>query len=157
MRWSKLRSSVKERFSEELQGRLDINSTAYGNCSCGHAWLTFDKTVIANFCTRAAYIAQGYETSSSPVSAAYKHQFAEFGELSRQDAYKACWAFLHELNIEKALQDNDPLVQCLAVSDARVGQRRLAKLKVEQLHPLAAAIWMFRTTGALPPAVALKV
>lgn len=156
MRWSKLRSLIKERFAEELNGRLDIQSTAYGNCSCGHAWLTFDKAVIANFCTRAAYIAQGYEKTTSPISGAYKHHFTEFGELSRQDAYKSCWAFLHELSIDQALADGDPLIQCLAVADARVGRRKLAKLDAGHLHPLASAILHFRKFGLLPSAADAK-
>ena len=156
MRWSKLRSLIKERFAPELKGRLDINSTAYGACSCGHAWLTFDKSVIANFCTRAAYIAQGYEKSSSQISSAYKHHFTEFGELSRQDAYKSCWAFLHELSIEQALQDIDPLIQCLAFAGARVGVRRLKKIDPVDFHPLAAAILEIRLTGRIPMAAQIK-
>ncbi len=51
MQWSKLRSLIVERFAEPLQKRLDIHGAAYGNCSCGHAWLTLDGEVIANFCT----------------------------------------------------------------------------------------------------------
>lgn len=146
MRWSGLRAAVIERFAPELRKRLDIHSTAYGNCSCGHAWLTFDGEVIANFCTRAHFIASGMEASSAKQNAMYRRQFADFGELSRQDAYQACWAFVHELSIEQALNDDDPLIQSLAVADARIGKRRLAQLDVTKLHRLPAHILDLRRT-----------
>ncbi|NWK97955.1 hypothetical protein DM806_20290 [Sphingobium lactosutens] len=140
MRWSGLRSLVLERFAPELRGRLDIHSTRYGNCSCGHAWMTFDGEVIANFCTRANYIADGHETGSPRRNPMYRHQFADFGELSRQDAYHACWDFVHALSIEQAMQDEDPLIQSLAMADGRIGKRRLAQIDASKLHRLAAHI-----------------
>lgn len=140
MRWSGLRSLVLERFAPELRGRLDIQSTRYGNCTCGHAWLTFDGEVIANFCTRANYIADGYEIGSPRRNPMYQRQFADFGELSRQDAYRACWDFVHELSIEQAMQDDDPLIQSLAMADGRIGKRRLAQIDTSRLHQLAAHI-----------------
>jgi hypothetical protein len=48
---------------------------------------------------------------------------AGYGEFSRQDAHHACWAYLHELSIDDALTDPDPLVQALALLDARIGRR----------------------------------
>lgn len=144
MRWSGLRAAVIERFAPELQKRLDIHSAAYGNCSCGHAWLTFDGNVIANFCTRAHSIANGWEPSSGQVNPMYRRQYSDFGELSRQDAYRACWEFVHDLSIERALSDGDPLIQSLAVADGRIGKRRLAQLEAATLHRLAAHILELR-------------
>lgn len=140
MRWSKLRSLVREGFADSVRSRIDIQSTRYGNCSCGHAWITLDGEVIANFCTRAHYIAQGMEARSPKVGTTPRHQFTEFGELSRQDAYQACWDFVHSLPIEAALADSDPLIQTLAVLDRRVGKRRLAELDVTRFHRLAAVL-----------------
>ena len=140
MRWSGLRALVIERFAPEVRGRLDIQSTRYGNCSCGHAWMTFDGEVIANFCTRANYIAGGYEGGSASRNLMYRSQFADFGELSRQDAYRACWDFIHELSIEQAMQDDDPLIQSLAMADGRIGTRRLEQIDGSKLHRLAAHI-----------------
>jgi hypothetical protein len=144
MRWSKLRSLVIDGFADSLKNRLDIQSTRYGNCSCGHAWVTLDKNVIANFCTRAAYIAQGLELPSAKQNPMYKHQFANFGELSRQDAYASCWSFTHDLSIEEAVTDPDPLVQSLAVVDRRLGKRRLLSLDATKLHSLAAKLLQVR-------------
>jgi hypothetical protein len=140
MRWSKLRSLVREGFAASIRHRVDIQSTRYGACSCGHAWITLDGEVIANFCTRAHFIAQGMEPRSAKAGTTARHQFAEFGELSRQDAYEACWAFVHTLSIEQALADPDPLVQTLAVLDTRLGKRRLARLAGEDFHRLAAVL-----------------
>lgn len=144
MRWSKLRALVRERFAPSLLSRLDIHSARYGACSCGHAWITLDGEVIANFCTRAAYKERGYEPKSDKINPMYKHQFASYGELSRQDAYKACWAFVHDLSIEEALADSDPLIQTLAVVDDRIGKRRLGKIDEAVLHPLAKALLAVR-------------
>ncbi|MCP3850326.1 MAG: hypothetical protein GY694_08840 [Gammaproteobacteria bacterium] len=147
MKWSKLKSEIENRFCLALNKRVAINSTAYGNCSCGHAWVTLDKEVIANFCTRAfwntrptfdkgseKYI-QGQETN--PENKKYDNQLVEYGEMSRQDIYKACWEYLHDLSIDEALESDDPLIQTLAVIDGRVGKRRVQKINTEDLHPLA--------------------
>jgi hypothetical protein len=126
-----------------LNGRIDIHSAAYGNCSCGHAWLTLDGNIIANFCTRAKFIRDDREPGGSHIKASL-YNLADFGEFSRQDAYAACWAFVHDLSIDQALEDSDSLVNCLAVLDARLGKRRLAAIKSETLHPLAARLFSLR-------------
>lgn len=150
MRWSKLKSVVESRFAPALDGRVAINSAAYGNCSCGHAWLTLDKQVVANFCTRAFWNRadgqferqNGRWVSGSPipdhVSESQNRRYGEmeYGELSRQDAYQSCWEFVHDLDIDAALATDDPLIQTLAVLDSRIGKRRLASLSTEHLHPL---------------------
>jgi hypothetical protein len=159
MRWSKLRSLVRQRFAGSIADRVDIQSTRYGNCSCGHAWVTLDGEVVANFCTRAHYIAQGMEPRSSKFGRTPRHQFAEFGELSRQDAYQACWDFVHSLSLEEAISDSDPLVQTLAVLDSRLGKRRLAEIEPARFHPLAAVLLHVRKEAEgleRPKVVALR-
>ncbi len=136
MKWSKLRKLVKDGFSESLAKRLDINSTAYGGCSCGHAWITMDGDVIANFCTRASANVRLDYASAKP-NKMYEDQLTGYGELSRQDAYQACWDFVHSLTVKEALEDSDPLVQSLAVVDRRLGKRRLGRIDEARLHPLA--------------------
>jgi hypothetical protein len=140
MRWSKLRFLVRDRFAESVRPRLDIQSTRYGNCSCGHAWITLDGDVIANFCTRAKAIANAWEPASEKLGTTAPHQFISWGELSRQDAYRSCWDFVHELSIERALADPDPLIQSLAVVDHRLGKRRLLQVEAHSLHRLAAVL-----------------
>ncbi len=145
MRWSKVKSLVEARFSEKLNKRVQIYSTRYGECTCGRAWLTLDGSEIANFCTRAHYNKERESVQPSKKSQArFDTMPVEYGELSRQDAYRACWAFLHELSLEEALSDSDPLVQTLAVLDARLGKRRLRALDPDALHPLAEKLWKLR-------------
>lgn len=155
MRWSKLRALVKERFAPSIAARVDIQSTRYGNCGCGHAWVTLDGEVVADFCTRAHFIAHGMEGPSKKVGTTPPHQFTVFGELSRQDAYSACWDFVHALTVEQALADSDPLVQSLAVLDSRVGKRRLRLLEAARFHRLAAMLLELRkeAEGLAPPKV----
>ena len=136
MKWSKLKQSVERSFADGLAKRLTINSAAYGACTCGHAWLTLDGNVIANFCTRA-HSNREYLGVGEPLNKMYAQQYAGYGEFSRQDAYRACWAFVHDLSIGDALRDSDPLVQTLAIADKRLGKRRLSQIDAEALHPLA--------------------
>ncbi|HEY0627647.1 MAG TPA: hypothetical protein VGD10_13090 [Allosphingosinicella sp.] len=142
MRWSKLRTLVRERLADSVADRVDIHSARYGACGCGHAWITLDGKVIANFCTRAKYVALGLEPGKPNRKQIYA--LADFGEFSRQDAYEACWAFVHELSAEQALGDEDPLVQSLAMLDRRVGKRRLRALDEASLHPLARRLLLIR-------------
>lgn len=135
MRWSKLKALTEERFAPSVAGRVEIFSTRYGDCSCGRAWITVDGREVASFCTRAA--ALGSARGVVPRRGKLGHGKLGHGELSRQDAYAACWAFVHDLSIGAALGDSDPLVQTLAVLDRRVGRRRLDALDATRLHPLA--------------------
>lgn len=146
MRWSKLRQLVKERFSDSMRSRVDLNSAAYGACSCGHAWITLDGEMLANFCTRS-FFNQNYaflRLSSSEKSLVtddrvkqYKNQFVEYGELSRQIFYEECWTYIHDLSMEQALNSESVLIQSLAVLDKRVGKRRMKKLNTQDLKPLS--------------------
>lgn len=149
MKWTKLKHLVEQRIAHSIRSRFAINSAAYGACSCGHAWITIDKIVVANFCTRAFWnIPRKFDDSlqkwvskepehHNGISLKDKNDLINYGELSRQDAYQACWEFVHDLSIEQALCSDDPLVQTLAVIDSRVGKRKLKKIEVGSLHPLA--------------------
>lgn len=143
MRWSKLKQRIEQNFARSIQSKIAIHSTAYGNCTCGHAWLTLDGDVIANFCTRAFYnrFQYGDKDSDRGLSDAqtkrYAGQLVDYGEVSRQDVYEACWAFVHDLQFDDALKSTDPLVQTLAVLDRRLGRRRFDTVSKGQLHNLA--------------------
>ena len=136
MRWSKLKRLVEDGFAQSLAKRLTINSTAYGACSCGHACLSLDGKIIANFCTRA-YWNREMDILPERANKMYADQYAAYGEMSRQGAYEACWEFVHDITIEDALNDKDPLIQTLAIVDKRMGKRRLSQMDASSLHPLA--------------------
>ncbi|WNC68016.1 hypothetical protein RI845_16010 [Thalassotalea nanhaiensis] len=156
MKWTKLKHLVEQRIAPSIRSRFAINSAAYGACSCGHAWITLDKKVVANFCTRAFWnIPRKFDDSTKKwvskdqeltngISSNNDNDLTNYGELSRQDAYQACWEFVHDLSIEEALSSEDPLVQSLAVIDSRVGKRTLKTIDVDTLHPLAGKLFTER-------------
>jgi len=147
MRWSKLKSLVEERFTPCLSKRLSIHSAAYGDCSCGHCWITLDKIVIANFCTRAYYNRK--LQGDSGTNSMYKKHLVLYGEISRQDAYRSMFDFIHSMSFDQALKSDDVLIQTLAVLDARLGKRRLKLLNVEDFHPLAGSLLNIRRNQQL--------
>ena len=149
MRWSKLRSLIEDRFCTALAGRLAIHSAAYGNCSCGHCWITLDKEVIANFCTRAYYNRKSGYFETGSENSMYEHQLVMYGEVSRQGAYKSMFDYVHTLSLEQAIDSQDVLVQALSVVDKRLGKRRLATLKADSLHPLASSLLSIRKAAEL--------
>ena len=147
MRWSKLKSLVEERFAPSVAKRLSIHSAAYGNCSCGHCWITLDKNVVANFCTRAYYNKKLHgNTGSNPM---YKKHLVLYGEKSRQNAYRSMFDYVHSLSHAEALKADDVLIQALAVVDARLGKRRLESLDDVNLHPLAKELLSIRREAEL--------
>ena len=156
MKWTKLKHLVEQRIASSIRPRFAINSAAYGACSCGHAWITLDKKVVANFCTRAFWnIPRMFDQSNKKwvskdpdltngIASANSDELTNYGELSRQDAYQACWEFVHDLTIEQALNSEDPLIQTLAVIDKRIGKKRLKEIEAENLHPLAQKLFLER-------------
>src|SRR5688572_4059234 len=158
MRWSKLKQRIEENFADSVSRRVAIHSAAYGACTCGHAWLTLDGVVIANFCTRAygnryRWHREENDVGVTPEQAKrYQDQFVEYGEMTRQDVYEACWAFLHDLAFDDALTSDDPLIQTLAVLDRRLGKRRYPDVEQKALHPLARKLFESRLAAERVPA-----
>ncbi|MCV2883428.1 hypothetical protein OE749_01785 [Aestuariibacter sp. AA17] len=115
MKWTKLNHLVEQRIASSIRPRFANNSTAYDACSCGHAWLILDPKVVANLYTRASWnIPRKFDESNknwvskdpdliNGIATANSDELSNYGELSRQDAYQACWGFVHDLSIEHAL------------------------------------------------------
>ncbi len=161
MKWSKLKHLVEEKFASSIKDRISINSTRYGNCTCGHAWITLDKQIVANFCTRAFWNRSPsfndekgkFVPNEVPdrINPMYKKQYTDYGELSRQDAYQACWEFVHDISVEEAINSDDCLIQALAILDSRIGKRRLRKIEYKKLHPLASKLFIERLKAEKVP------
>jgi len=119
----------------------------------GSLWI---KKIVANFCTRAFWnIPRKYDDSAKKwiskdpeltngIPSHDDKDLTNYGELSRKDAYQACWEFVHDLSIESAISSEDPLVQSLAVIDSRVGKRKLKTIHIDKLHPLASKLFTER-------------
>ena len=143
MRWSKLKQLVEANFAPSLKGRIALHSTVYGDSTCGHAWLVLDGDVIANFCSRAHYNRFGFilappEGYALTGEQARRHagQMVDYGEISQQDIYAACWAYVHDMNFDEALASDDAFIQSLAVLDRRLGKRRYKAVEAALTHPL---------------------
>jgi hypothetical protein len=153
MRWSKLKQLIENNFTESVKPHVSIHSAAYGNCSCGHAWLTYKGEVIANFCTRAYYnrYQMGDKTRENLLTEKqikkYENQYVEYGEMHREDIYDACWSYVHDLSFEDAIKSDNPLIQSLMVLDKRLGKRRINGIDVSKLHPLANKLLEIRKTS----------
>lgn len=133
MRWSKLKQLIETNFVPAMAGRVAVHSTTYDGSTEGRAWVTLDKIVIADFCTRA-HERQTYGLGPQKEK---PDLVTAFGEMSRQQVYQACWEYLHEIAFEDALVSDNPMLQALAVLDKRLGKRRYAKVHAQELHPLA--------------------
>lgn len=154
MRWTKLKSEIENGFCDSLRKRITINSARYGACTCGHAWITLDKEIIANFCTMAFWNTNPkYDEEKrswikgelrNPDNKKFDKLLVDYGELSRQDVYKACWEFIHDLSINDAMESDDVLIQTLAIIDKRVRKNRFKKIDKEKLHRLSRKFYDLR-------------
>lgn len=143
MKWSKLKTMIESRFAPSVRGKVHLYTTNYG-CSCGRAWVTYQKEQIANFETILNFTRKckhrhptnehDHVIIADDERAAGKS--VERGEFSRFDLHAACWSFLNS-SIEDALASTNPLIQGLAFLDQRFGKRRLFEYPTNSLHPLA--------------------
>lgn len=153
MKWSKVKKLVEESFAESIKGRVQIYSTHY-QCSCGRGWITIDgkelvdlSTMLSGMIYRCVY----HETTNVPYKKHPKvldadripNKLVEDGEFSRFDLHHACWDYLHQ-SVRDSLDSENPLIQSLAVLNAKVGKGRLKKIAEQNLHPLTLALLQFR-------------
>lgn len=155
MQWSKLRSTLEARFSPALRGRVALHQARYRHAreEVGRIWLAVDGTELAAFPTGARWRQVRLEADrllaergpSTPASwdaavAEAAEAVRERGGAGRDDALDELEASL-SLPVEAGLASESPLLQALAVLDARVGKRRLhALLQAPPEHPLVRAV-----------------
>jgi hypothetical protein len=165
MKWSKLKSNLKERLAPSMRDRMALYQARYRNTleESGRVWLTLDGREIASFET-APYIARRHEVKAGILEAnalrpdgdpnaraAYSDADEQAQDILRRsgeyDDYRALIdleAYL-SLSIEDALTSPSPLVRALAVVDGRVGKRRLRALIAEgRHHPLVSTVLLAR-------------
>jgi hypothetical protein len=153
MRWSRLKKIVEASFAESVKGRVRIYSTRY-RCSCGRGWITVDGEELADLSTLASgnkYRAVYHETTRTvyakypavPKEERVPGRAAEPGEFSRFDLHEACWEYVHT-SVNDSIKSDNPLVNSLAVLNAKVGKTRLRSLAQRELHPLVRSLVEFR-------------
>jgi hypothetical protein len=150
MRWSKLKQLTEERMSPALAGRVALYSTrypkAYDGDVLGRGWITIDGREIVNFCDYTQEV-QLYRRSELDPSSDYCQQLASLqaeGVLDRGDFYRVLWTAL-SMSIDDLLASDNILHRALAMTDRRLGKRRLKKLTVnEDEHPLVRELYALR-------------
>ena len=150
MQWSKLRSTLEGRFAPALRGRVTLHQARYRHAreEVGRIWLAVDGAELAAFPTGARWrrvrveaerlLAErgdrspdAWEAAVAEAAAAVREPGdaagAAAGDAAGDDALDELEASL-SLPVDAALTSDSPLLQALAVLDARVGKRRLQAL-----------------------------
>jgi hypothetical protein len=146
MKWSKLKSRVKDFICPELRGRIDFHVTSYreSHDEADKVWITVDGQRVFS-CKhypyeRAATAAfyrglRGQELKES-LREKEIHSPKDFGDAMRR---------YMDMPIGEALQSSDPLIKALAIVDRRVGKRTLGVLEIsDSEHSLVRAFYSLR-------------
>jgi hypothetical protein len=155
MKWSKLKALLESRLAESLRGRLEFHVTRYRHAhdGSGRGWITLDGVEIYNASSYAADIEheRRYEELNPATRRCAAAEWHDIRDRMRLDGILAGWAFPEtlasylNLSLESALEIPDPLVRALALSDSRLGKRRLSRIEVPlESHPLVRAVYEAR-------------
>ena len=160
MRWSKVRSLVRDSFADSVRDRVDVRVTnadrrgfsGYGSCMAGS--ISVDGHVVAHIDPHRLRRLTLSLPASGESGAAHEivlivqprpKQAAPQGALVGEflDFQDACWEYLQS-NLNESLSSADPIVSSLAVLNARVGRQRLRRVATRELHLLTRAMLDFR-------------
>lgn len=152
--WTKLKSRIEERFALSLKGRLRVHQARYRNTreEAGRIWFELDGVELASFATyphkrfilgqelmRAKQL-RGTPDESLEADEEAQQLLRLRGEQPDHAAEEDLQEALN-LPIDQALSSGNPLIQSLALADARVGRRRLAQFEAStRAHPLVKAV-----------------
>lgn len=149
MRWSKLKQLCEARMADRLAGRVDLHATGYTGAhdEQGRGWITVDRVEVASFCDLATNMRHRHLARADPA-ATYDTLCARLhaeGTYSRGEFYSILRRSLH-LSIDAMLTDDNVLLRALAMTDRRLGKRRLHRLQPEMAaeHPLVQRLYALR-------------
>jgi hypothetical protein len=150
MMWSKLKQLTEARMAPALAGRVELHSTRYPKADdgdiLGRGWLTLDRREIANFCdyTRLVQLGRCSRGAHAGVYNQQKDALRAEGVLSRWDFHQSLWNAL-SLSIDDLLASDNILLRALAMTDRRLGKRRLRSLEIRpDEHPLVQLLYALR-------------
>jgi hypothetical protein len=168
MRWSKLKSGLAELRAATVADRVAIHQARYRHSreELGRVWLTIDGKEIASFET-ATYARRRAELESelfalrrddsggrAPGMVAFTEVQGDAEEILRRDgAYDDSRALADleaylSMPFEQALTSSTPLLRALAMTDRRLGKRRLRSLQVGPgEHELVRTLYKLRCEG----------
>ncbi len=154
MQWSKIRTRLRALVCPELRKRVDFHLT---NCrefgSRAHElWITVDgeKVFSASYCDymiseNVLRRERGPRTYAEGREGKVAHDALMRSEI--HDASITVYVFREYLDSEPhdALASTDPVLKSLAIIDRRIGQRMLARLRVEKNeHSLVRTLYKLR-------------
>ncbi|MDG0058275.1 hypothetical protein [Priestia sp. P5] len=169
MKWTKVKKDMGNLTCDKLKHRLSIHLTKY-NVSCGEQtriWITLDKKEVFN-ASSAEYLMEHDKLweevkrkTSKPFPECLYECFPEFiGKVNDMDytasilehrgvfnAEHVYDAFIQypQLNIDRALNSKNIILQALALVDRRLGKRTLEALRYDSnVHPLIMQFYELR-------------
>lgn len=131
MIWSKSKKQFESFLSPQLQGRVSIHVTAYTRTNVlnvGRGWITLDGTEVVSVGI-PSFFSENFT---------FRIETMDFGEAVR--------AYL-SMSIEESLTSSDELIAGFAYLDRRLGQRTLAKVERDLLHPFAQELYDIRVSA----------
>lgn len=150
MRWSKLKKLVEERFSETAQGRVHFYATRHHKSSecITRGWITVDGEEIFEASTLRERLQQFQrEAPERHKAAGYKDYDADgIEEIAGWDFARQLFNYLN-MKPSDALSSDSPILQALAVLDARTGKRSLEKIRGTKHHQLVERMLKLRMEG----------
>lgn len=149
MKWSKLKKTIEDKFTDSIGGRVNLFATRYtsGSYYMVRGWITIDGEEIANFSTPDNNNKFGWNTPGIderiPAEERKEGLAVEKGEFSRWDFMSACWEYIN-MSIEEAIESVNPIIRSFAVLDKRLGKRRLKLIEKNCMHPLTLKLLRLR-------------
>lgn len=154
MKWSQIKKRTENRFAPSVRGRFDFQVTQYRQMRYwfrSRGWLSIDGCEILNL------------TVTRYVAAEWTEEQGYIEDLELQNANIFCGTSLPrelrdslDMSIEAAMTSEETLIRAFAMLDARLGKRRLLKMKMEDEHDLVRRLYYLRCeaeglTGIKPP------
>lgn len=150
MRWSKLKTRIKDLISPDLKDRIDFHVTSYRESHDGadKVWITIDRERVFS-CKHYPYEwAERQAYCDGLEGAELEEQLRDREIHNPRDFGDAMRAYL-DMPIEKALTSEDPLIRAFSIVDRRLGKRTFEKLVVpDSEHTLVKAFYQLRCTIA---------
>jgi hypothetical protein len=165
MRWSKLKQIVEQRMAPSLNGRVELHRTNYHAIRgpWGRAWITIDKEQVwstaddpwyeaQNSLTREIEsIYQSVDCHDSDFAAEHYRAWDQSKAILRQQAVMYTGEFgdllrnYLSLSIDDAMNAESPLIRAIAMTDYRLGKRRLRALASKNAKEHSLVKLLYRT------------
>lgn len=145
MQWSKLKQRSEQRMADTLHGRIELHAARYTHAhdGDGRGWITVDKREIVNFYDFRSADEWSRLQQQHPYSEARRQLLAQ-GQHSRMFFYQSLEAWL-SMSVTDALTSDDVVVRAMAMTDRRLGKRRLRAMQfAENDHPLVCTFHALR-------------